>query len=76
MRADRLIHALLVLQSRPQVTAAELAGVLEVSVPTARRDLVALSSAGSLFIRCGGAAAGGGCLLVRTRTSQGSPNQK
>ncbi|MGV8883600.1 MAG: helix-turn-helix transcriptional regulator [Rhodoglobus sp.] len=46
MRADRLIQVLLVLQSRPQVTAAEVAAELEVSIPTARRDLEALSSAG------------------------------
>src|SRR5687767_7212747 len=46
MRADRLIAALLVLQSRGQVTAAELARELEVSVATARRDLEALSAAG------------------------------
>lgn len=46
MRADRLIHVLLFLQSRPQVTAAEVAAELEVSIPTARRDLEALSSAG------------------------------
>lgn len=46
MRADRLIAALLVLQSRGRVTAAELADELEVSVATARRDLEALSAAG------------------------------
>ena len=46
MRADRLISALLILQSRGRVTAAELAKELEISVPTARRDLEALSSAG------------------------------
>ncbi|SKC40513.1 helix-turn-helix transcriptional regulator [Plantibacter cousiniae (nom. nud.)] len=46
MRADRLIQVLLMLQSRPQVTAAEVAAGLEVSIPTARRDLEALSSAG------------------------------
>lgn len=46
MRADRLIAALLVLQARGRVTAAELAGELEVSVATARRDLAALSAAG------------------------------
>jgi len=46
MRADRLIQVLLHLQSRPRVTAAELANVLEVSVATARRDLEALSAAG------------------------------
>lgn len=46
IRADRLIQALLLLQGRPQVTAAELAAELEVSVPTARRDLEALAMAG------------------------------
>lgn len=46
MRADRLIQVLLHLQSRPRVTAAELAEALEVSVATARRDLEALSAAG------------------------------
>lgn len=46
MRADRLVAALLLLQRRGRVTAAELAAELEVSVPTARRDLEALSAAG------------------------------
>jgi len=46
MRADRLVAALLVLQSRGRVTASELADELEVSVATARRDLEALSAAG------------------------------
>ncbi|MEN5072301.1 WYL domain-containing protein [Isoptericola cucumis] len=46
MRADRLIQVLLHLQSRPRVTAAQLAADLEVSVATARRDLEALSAAG------------------------------
>jgi predicted DNA-binding transcriptional regulator YafY len=46
MRADRLIAALLLMQSRGRVTAAELASELEVSVATARRDLEALSAAG------------------------------
>jgi len=46
MRADRLITALLYLQGRARVTAAELASELEVSVATARRDLEALSAAG------------------------------
>ncbi|MDU0294988.1 helix-turn-helix transcriptional regulator, partial [Saccharothrix longispora] len=46
MRADRLVAALLLMQVRGRVTAAELAAELEVSVATARRDLEALSSAG------------------------------
>ena len=46
VRADRLVAALLLLQRRGRVTAAELAAELEVSVPTARRDLEALSAAG------------------------------
>ncbi|MBY8874531.1 YafY family transcriptional regulator [Micromonospora sp. PLK6-60] len=46
MRADRLVAALLIMQTRGRVTAAELAGELEVSVATARRDLEALSAAG------------------------------
>ena len=46
MRADRLVAALLLMQARGRVTAAGLAGELEVSVATARRDLEALSAAG------------------------------
>jgi predicted DNA-binding transcriptional regulator YafY len=46
VRADRLLAALLLLQSRGRVTASELATELEVSTATARRDLEALSSAG------------------------------
>jgi predicted DNA-binding transcriptional regulator YafY len=46
MRADRLVATLLLIQSRGRVTAAEVAGELEVSVATARRDLEALSTAG------------------------------
>ncbi|WP_306362161.1 YafY family protein [Nocardia sp. CC227C] len=46
MRADRLVAALLLMQARGRVTAAELAEELEVSVATARRDLEALSTAG------------------------------
>ncbi|UYO97836.1 WYL domain-containing protein [Microbacterium sp. M28] len=41
-----MIQALLLLQGRPQITAAELAAELEVSVPTARRDLEALAMSG------------------------------
>jgi len=46
MRADRLVATLLLMQARGRVTAAEVAGELEVSVATARRDLEALSTAG------------------------------
>jgi predicted DNA-binding transcriptional regulator YafY len=46
MRADRLVAALLLLQTRGRLTAAALAAELEVSVATARRDLEALSAAG------------------------------
>ncbi len=46
MRADRLVAALLLMQARGRVTAADLAGELEVSIATARRDLEALSAAG------------------------------
>ena len=46
MRASRLVALLLLLQHRGQVTAAELAQELEVSVRTIYRDLEALSAAG------------------------------
>ena len=46
MRADRLVAALLVLQAKGRVTAAELAEELEVSERTARRDLEGLALAG------------------------------
>ncbi len=46
MRADRLVAILLMLQTRGQVTAAEVAIELEVSERTARRDLDALGMAG------------------------------
>jgi predicted DNA-binding transcriptional regulator YafY len=46
VRADRLVAILLLLQTRGQVTAAEVAVELEVSERTARRDLDALSVAG------------------------------
>lgn len=46
MRADRLVSALLILQARGRVTAADLAKDLEVSERTARRDLEALGMAG------------------------------
>ena len=46
MRADRLVAILLLLQTRGQVTAGEVAEELEVSERTARRDLDALGVAG------------------------------
>jgi len=46
MRADRLVAALLVLQARGRVTAAQLSRKLEISERTARRDLEALALAG------------------------------
>src|SRR5437868_12611370 len=62
MRADRLVAALLLMQRRGRVTAAELARELEVSVATARRDLEALSAAGiPVYPQAGG---GGGWSLV------------
>ena len=67
MRADRLVAALLLLQARGRVTAAQLAGELEVSVATARRDLEALSSAGiPVYPRAG--RGGGWELLGGART--------
>ncbi|MFJ6630192.1 helix-turn-helix transcriptional regulator [Streptomyces sp. NPDC091376] len=46
MRAARLIKMVLLLQSRPSMTAAELAQALEVSERTITRDALALSEAG------------------------------
>ncbi|WP_106398074.1 helix-turn-helix transcriptional regulator [Actinocorallia populi] len=46
MRAARLISVVLLLQSRGSMTAAELAGELEVSERTVYRDMLALAEAG------------------------------
>ncbi|MGW9001917.1 helix-turn-helix transcriptional regulator [Brevibacterium casei] len=68
MRADRLLALLLFLQSRDQVTAAEVATELEVSLATARRDLEALSAAGvPVHVRPG--RGGGWGLLGGARTN-------
>lgn len=62
MRADRLVAALLMMQSKGRITAAELAAELEISVATARRDLEALSAAGvPVYPQAG---RGGGWTLV------------
>ena len=62
MRADRLISALLVLQARGRITAAELAEELEISVRTARRDLEALAMSGVPLYSTAGR--GGGWQLI------------
>lgn len=46
MRATRLVSLLLLLQTRGLVTAAEIAGRLEVSVRTVHRDIESLAAAG------------------------------
>jgi predicted DNA-binding transcriptional regulator YafY len=67
MRADRLVAALLVLQAKGRLTAAELAAELEVSVKTARRDLEALGTAGiPVYSQAG--KGGGWSLLGGART--------
>ena len=67
MRADRLVTALLLLQAKGRVTAEALAGELEVSVKTARRDLEALASAG-LPVYAQPGRGGGWSLLGGART--------
>lgn len=67
MRADRLISALMVLQTRGKITAAELAAELEVSERTARRDLEALAISGVPIYSTHGR--GGGWQLVGGATT-------
>jgi predicted DNA-binding transcriptional regulator YafY len=67
MKADRLVSALLLLQTRGRITAAELAAELEVSERTARRDLESLSVAGiPVYAQAG--RGGGWALLGGART--------
>src|SRR4051795_3247937 len=46
MRATRLVSLLLLLQTRGQMTAGEIAGRLEVSIPTVHRDAQSRGAAG------------------------------
>lgn len=67
MRADRLIAALMVMQTRGRITAAELAEELEVSERTARRDLEALAISGvPIYSQAG---RGGGWQLIGGATT-------
>jgi predicted DNA-binding transcriptional regulator YafY len=58
VRASRLVSFLLVLQTRGQLTVAELAGVLEVSERTVQRDAQALVDAGVPIVSVRGPAGG------------------
>jgi predicted DNA-binding transcriptional regulator YafY len=62
MRADRLLSIVLLLQANQRMTAAELAGRLEVSVRTILRDMEALTIAGIPVVADRGA--GGGWRLM------------
>lgn len=67
MRADRLIAILMLLQTRGKVTTAEVAGELEISERTARRDLDALGAAGLPIVSYQGR--GGGWQLLGDGTT-------
>jgi len=58
MRATRLVSFLLLLQTRGQLTAAELAERLEVSERTVQRDALALATAGVSIVSLRGPAGG------------------
>ena len=58
MRASRLVSFLLVLQTRGQLTAVELAGLLGVSERTVQRDAQALAEAGVPIVSVRGPAGG------------------
>jgi predicted DNA-binding transcriptional regulator YafY len=64
VRADRLVSILMLLQTRGQVTASEVAAELEISERTARRDLDALGQAGLPIYSVQGR--GGGWKLLGT----------
>ena len=74
MRADRLLTMLLLLQNRGKLTAAQLAGELQVSPRTIYRDVDALSTPGiPIYAEAG--PGGGFALLENYRTSLTGLNQ-